>query len=111
MEMKDEPNKITATLKVVVTGKFYDDEASEETLRYCVEQDLEDAGFDVDVELLKEQEAKKGTWQWKIHGKPESGGMLGEAICDQCGKSTYATAVKGDLNYCPNCGANMMKRR
>lgn len=57
--MKDEPNKITATLKVVVTGEFYDDEASEETLRYCVEQDLEDAGFDVNVELLKEQEAEK----------------------------------------------------
>lgn len=56
--MKNEPNKITATLKVVIAGEFYDDEASEETLRYCVEQDLEDAGFDVDVELLKEQEAK-----------------------------------------------------
>lgn len=54
--MKDKPNKITATLKVVITGEFYDDEASEETLRYCVEQDLEDVGFDVDVELLEEQE-------------------------------------------------------
>ena len=55
--MKDEPNKITATLKVVVTGELYGDEASEETLRYFVEQDLEDdGGFDVDVELLKEQE-------------------------------------------------------
>ena len=63
------------------------------------------------LSLLKEQEAKTGTWQWKIHGKAESGGTLGEAICDQCGKSTYATAVKGDLNYCPNCGANMMDRR
>lgn len=49
---------VTATLKVVVTGEFHDDEASEETLRYCVEQDLEDAGFDVDVELLKEQEPR-----------------------------------------------------
>ena len=56
--MKDEPNKITTTLKVVITGEFYDDEASEETLRYCAEQDLEDAGFDVNVELLKEQEAR-----------------------------------------------------
>ena len=56
--MKDEPNKITATLKVVIAGEFYDDEASEETLRYCVEQDLEDAGFDVDVALLKEQEPR-----------------------------------------------------
>ena len=55
--MKDEPNRITAILKVVITGEFYDDEASEETLRYCTEQDLEDAGFDVDVSLLKEQEA------------------------------------------------------
>ena len=63
------------------------------------------------IDQLKEQEAKTGTWQWKIHGKPESGGTLGEAVCDQCGKSTYATAVKGTLNYCPNCGANMMDRR
>ena len=63
------------------------------------------------LSLLKENEAKTGTWQWKIHGKPESGGTLGEAVCDQCGKSTYATAVKGTLNYCPNCGANMMNRR
>lgn len=54
MIVKDKPNKVTATLKVVVTGEFYDDEASEETLRYCVEQDLEEVGFDVDVELLKE---------------------------------------------------------
>lgn len=54
MKVKDEPNKVTAILKVVVTGEFYDDEASEETLRYCVEQDLEEVGFDVDVELLKE---------------------------------------------------------
>lgn len=54
MKVKDKPNKVTTTLKVVVTGEFYDDEASEETLQYCVEQDLEDAGFDVDVELLKE---------------------------------------------------------
>lgn len=61
--------------------------------------------------LLKDREAKAGTWQWKIHGKAESGGTLGEAVCDQCMKSTYATAVKGDLNYCPNCGANMADRR
>ena len=61
--------------------------------------------------LLKEQDAKTGTWQWKIHGKAESGGTLGEAICDQCGESTYATAVKGNLNYCPNCGAKMTDRR
>ncbi len=53
--MDDKPNKVTTVLKVVVTGEFYDDDATEETLRYAVEQDLEDAGFDVDVALLKEQ--------------------------------------------------------
>ena len=65
---------------------------------------------ELEERLLKEHEAKAGTWQWKIHGKADSGGTLGEAICDQCGKSTYATAVKGDLNYCANCGAKMTER-
>ena len=53
MNVTNEPKKVTAVLRVVVTGEFYDDEASEETLRYCVEQDLEDAGFDVDVSVQK----------------------------------------------------------
>ena len=56
MGMKDKPNKVTTVLKVIVTGEFYDDDSTEETLRYAVEQDLEDAGFDVDVALLKEHE-------------------------------------------------------
>jgi hypothetical protein len=75
--LKDEPNKITTTLKVVITGEFYDDEASEETLRYCVEQDLENAGFDVDVELLKEQEP--------IHMKiSEDYGFIKFGECPKC---------------------------
>lgn len=53
MVTKDKPSKVTAILKVVITGEFYDDEASEETLRYCVEQDLEDAGFDVEVSVVR----------------------------------------------------------
>ena len=53
MNVMNEPKKVTGVLQVVVTGEFYDDEASEETLRYCVEQDLEDAGFDVDVSVQK----------------------------------------------------------
>ena len=59
MTIKETPNKITAVLKVTVTAEFFDDEASEETVRYAIEQDLEDAGFDVDVAILKEQEAVK----------------------------------------------------
>lgn len=53
MVTKDKPNKVTATLKIVITGEFYDDEASEETLRYCTEQALEDAGFDVEVSVMR----------------------------------------------------------
>ena len=43
----DKPNKIKAKLIVEVEAEFYDNESSEETLRYCVEQDLEDAGLNV----------------------------------------------------------------
>ncbi len=53
MVTKDKPNKVTTTLKIVITGEFYDDEASEETLRYYAEQALEDAGFDVDVSVMR----------------------------------------------------------
>lgn len=53
MTTKEKPNKVTTTLKIVITGEFYDDEASEETLRYCAEQALEDAGFDVKVSVMR----------------------------------------------------------
>jgi len=56
----DKPNKIKAKLIVEVEADFYDNESSEETLRYCVEQDLEDAGFNViDVSVMK----------WRFQGK------------------------------------------
>lgn len=52
--IKDKPNKIRAKLIVEVEAEFYDNESSEETLRYCVEQDLEDAGMNViDVSVLQ----------------------------------------------------------
>lgn len=53
MNVKDKPNKVRAKLIVEVEAEYYDDESSEETLRYCVEQDLEDAGFNViDVSVM-----------------------------------------------------------
>ena len=53
MNVKDKPNKVIAKLIVEVEAEYYDDESSEETLRYCVEQDLEDAGFNViDVSVM-----------------------------------------------------------
>lgn len=54
MGVKEKPNKIRAKLIVEVEAEFYDAESSEETLRYCVEQDLEDAGFNViDVSVIE----------------------------------------------------------
>ena len=52
--LKNKVNKIKAKFIVEVEAEFYDNESSEETLRYCVEQDLEDAGFNViDVSVMK----------------------------------------------------------
>lgn len=64
------------------------------------------------VEMIKdaptiEPERKTGRWIWEIHGKAESGGSLGCATCSECGKKTWATAVQGELNFCPNCGVKM----
>lgn len=38
--IQDNLNKIKAKLTVEVEAEFYDDESSEETVRYCVEQIL-----------------------------------------------------------------------
>jgi len=43
----EKANRVTAYLKV--TAEFYDPEATPETVRACVEQDLEDAGYEVEV--------------------------------------------------------------
>lgn len=103
--MNGEPHKVTATLKVVVTGEFYG-EVSEESLRYFVEQAVEDDGFDVDVELLKEQEPKTGKWilddddanSWECSA---CGGLL--VIND-------GTPHENDWHFCPYCGAKLDKQ-
>ena len=46
-DIKDEPRKVKAKLIVEIESEFYDDESSEETVRFCVEQDLEDIGYNV----------------------------------------------------------------
>lgn len=86
--IKETPNKITAVLKVTATAEFFDDEASEETVRYVVEQDLEGAGFDVDVALLKEQEA--------VEPKVSSA----EQRCGNCNKVIEMDGWQS----CPWCG-------
>lgn len=100
MEMNGELNKVTATLKVVVTGEFYG-EVSEETLRYFVEQDLEDDGFfDVNVELLKEQEPKPmieveddDLYAWS----PED-------VSYYCPRPECGKEISYNYKFCPYCG-------
>lgn len=49
-KVEDKPRKVTAYLKV--TAEFYDPEATPETVRACVEQDLEDAGYEVEAFMV-----------------------------------------------------------
>lgn len=56
----EKPNKVKAKLIVEVEAEFYDDESSEETLRYCVEQDLEDIGYNViDVSTINNDKTEQ----------------------------------------------------
>ncbi len=103
--MKETPNKITAVLKVTATADFFDDEASEETIRYAIEQDLEDAGFDVDVALLKEQDPVK----------PHYNARTNWYECGACHYSmTSGMHCRGELipaykaNYCAKCGKGVI---
>lgn len=43
----EKANRVIAYLKV--TAEFYDPESTPETVRACVEQDLEDAGYEVEA--------------------------------------------------------------
>lgn len=54
MTIKEEPHKITAHLDVTITGRFHDDEASEETVRQCLEEELNELWDDVEVRLIKD---------------------------------------------------------
>lgn len=97
--VKTEPNKVTAVLKVVVTGEFYDDEATEEMLRYCVEQDLDDAGFDVDVSVVKEK--PNGEW---IPCRSSIHPYGNDVKCSVCG---HQMGSSFGYKFCPMCGADM----
>ena len=58
----DNTRKVRTKLIVDIEGEFYDNESTEETLRYCVEQDLEDSGFNViDVSVIKAEEKESTT--------------------------------------------------
>lgn len=45
--------ELEVTLKVKVRTNFDDNESDGQTVRYLIEQDLEDAGWDCDVEIIE----------------------------------------------------------
>ena len=57
MTIREEPHKITAHLDVTITGRFHDDEASEETVRQCLEEELNELWEDVEVRLIKDDKS------------------------------------------------------
>lgn len=59
MITKDKSNIITAHLDVTVTGEFFDDKASEETVRCYVEEELKELWSDVEVRLCKNDKPTK----------------------------------------------------
>ena len=63
---------VSANLKVHVTGDFFDPDTTEETLRYAVEQCLEDSFDDVDVRVENDTNAQ-GKWISVKDGLPEDG--------------------------------------
>lgn len=45
--------ELEVTLKVKVRTNFDDNDSDEQTVRYLLEQDLEDAGWDCDVKVIE----------------------------------------------------------
>jgi rubrerythrin len=114
MTIKETPNIITAVLKVTASAEFFDDDASEETVRYVIEQCLEDAGFEVEVELLKEQEpVEQKASEWLEDSDP--GQEYGTTwACRKCRQSIHRPYIwnpyDSGYKYCPHCGAMMEVR-
>ena len=86
-----EPKKVTATLKVTTTQSFYDESADEEKVRSFIEEVLDDAGVDAEVDMYKEPEPVKP----KQHGISMFCGRCGQKLV--CGRYNKAS-------FCWKCG-------
>lgn len=89
MNVMYKPNTVSGVFKVKASAEFYDDEATVETLRSCIEQIFDDYDLNADVEVLRKQMPLKPVQE-----------MIGDALfwrCGQCG--AQVTDV-----YCQHCG-------
>ena len=104
---------VEAYLLVKAKAIFDDEESNENTVRYLVEQDLEDVGYDVEVSLQSKSEdvapVKHGKWEYHSGGNSLIYAMNPEdAYCSVCGFHVDTTEVDFDgYKFCPNCGADM----
>lgn len=89
MDVMDKLYTVSGTFVVKASTGYFDDEATAETLRYSIEQDLEDLGYEAEVSVLREQKPIAPVQE-----------IINDAIFWHCGKcGAHLTD-----NYCPHCG-------
>lgn len=79
--------------------------SSEETLRYCVEQDLEDVGFNVIDVLIMETKEQESTTKIRDPFGVEHDAVLVNSIHEPYLEYEYKATIK---KYNPNYGDNRM---
>lgn len=77
-------------LKVKARVSYDDNESDEETARYCLEQDLRDAGWNCDVEVTAEKDVILDTYN----------NLMICPHCDEIIDTTHDYTPK----YCKECG-------
>lgn len=68
----------------------------------CISNEYNGIGCD-ECEVIKSQNPKTGHWDKKDLGHVEY-----SAVCSECGEWTYWSERS---NFCPNCGAKMVKQK
>lgn len=95
--------ELEVTLTVKVKAVLEDSEATKQTVRFLIEEDLRDRGWDADVYVRNAEPVRHGKWRRDEFG----------ARCGACGLYAYRDKFDQPFEslYCPNCGAKMDAER
>ena len=97
--------EFNVALIVKVNVVLDDSEATEQTVRFLVEEDLCDKGWDADVALLKEQEAKQIVRkQCKKEHEDGSIDYFAEWYCPHCKQLLLRGFDNPSIKFCYKCG-------
>lgn len=88
-------NRVTAYLKV--TAEFYDPDATQETLRSCVERDLEDTGYTVEVDSYECGDNRDYRQDYLDFVNFVTDGKLDHAVPFEIAKSRYIGSLMQKL--------------